>query len=307
MIELIRSHPYAAALAGTCLVVILGTLLVLDRTATPSPSGVSAWSGNTAALATSTVPSDSAAVSQTITASTLTQDYGTATLPYTANEPVSDSQGTIQTGSGSAANPFDLNALLAELSQKTLPSSVQLSTTTGNSAVNAWAYVPTGLIAIATTSSSRSASQQALYQYGNEAGSYVEGYDAAHHGQAQVLSDAQNDRQNATKAAAVENIGQDLETVGQGLAELSDVPAAAAADNTALSASYIDIGKKLIAVGQAEPLSDSALVSAIETYDSAVNSFNGKYIALSTMFSSYGVTFSTSDPGSVFSFTSNAL
>ena len=57
------------------------------------------------------------------------------------------------------------------------------------------------------------------------------GYDAAHTDQTQILSDANNDRQNAAKQAAVERIGQDLETVGQGIAEITDAPAAAQADN----------------------------------------------------------------------------
>jgi hypothetical protein len=215
-----------------------------------------------------------------------------------------DSQGTITMSNG---NTYDFNALAAELSNPSLKSSANVATTTGTSAVNAWSYIPTGLISVQNASSGRTPAQQALYQYGNEVGSLVMGYDAAHSDQTQVLSNANNDRQNVSKQAAVKQIGQDLEVLGQGIAEITDAPAAAQADNAALAKSYIDVGTKLVAVGAAEPLQDPALVAAIKTYDTAVDSFNGSYIALATLFSLSNVNFSSGDPGSVFSFSPSSL
>lgn len=307
--EWIRSHPYACALGVACIVVVLGTILVVDRAATPASSGVAAWNGNSGELGATTSGAGGAqpGISEAITTGSSTENYGTETLPYPSNEPVSDSQGTIETGSASTS--YDFNALIAELSQKGLPPGPggAPASTTGTSAVSAWAYIPTGLVSTVNATPARTPTEQALYQYGNEVGSLIEGYDAAHRDETQVLSDANNDRQNAAKQAAVEKIGQGLETVGEGMAEISDIPPAATADNAALSANYIDIGKKLIVVGQSEPLQDSTLVSAIETYDTAVNAFGTNYIALANLFSLSGVTFGSSDPGSVFSFSPSAL
>jgi hypothetical protein len=300
--EWIRTHTYASALAVASIVVILGGILVVSRSGTPTPTGVSAWNGNAAALGPTTPavqPADQAGSS-----ALANQNYATQTLPYAQNAPVMDSQGTVEMSNG---NTYDFNALAAELSNPALKSAANTTTTTGTSAINAWDYIPSGLISIQNASSGRSPVQQSLYQYGNEVGSLIMGYDAAHTDQSQILSNANNDRQNAAKQAAVERIGQDLETVGQGIAEITDAPATAQADNDALSKSYIDVGEKLVAVGKAEPLQDPALVAAIKTYDTAVNSFNETYVALANLFSSYSVNFSSGDPGSVFTFSPSAL
>ena len=302
--EWIRSHTYASALAAASLAVVLGGILVATHATIPTTVGITAWSGNSAALEPATTPTTQVVGSQTMPSALATEQYGTQTLPYTSNTPVMDSQGTIETNSG---NSYDFNALMAELSNPSLKSGTSASSSTGQSAVNAWSFIPSTLISIKDASSGRTDIQQAIYQYGNEVGSLVMGYDASHGNQTQILSDANNDRHNAAKQAGVERIGQDLETVGEGLAEITDTPTALQAANTALSNSYIDIGKKLVAVGQAEPLKDSELVAAIQSYDSAVTAFNNTYVMLANLFSSYGVTFSSGDPGSVFSFSPSAL
>jgi len=300
----IRSHTYASALAVASVVVILGGIIVVSRSATPTPSGVSAWNGNAAVLGP-TAPATPVTEDQAGPSAFASENYATQTLPYTQNTPIMDSQGVIETSDGVT---YDFNALAAELSNPS-PKSGNMSPATSSEqgTSNAWDYIPSGLISIQNASSGRTPIQQALYQYGNEVGSLVMGYDGAHGDQAQVLNDANNDRHNAGKQAAVEKIGQDLQVVGQGIAEITDAPSAAQADNTALSKSYIDIGTKLIAVGAAESLQDPALVAAIKSYDAAVDSFNGSYIALATLFSISNVNFSSGDPGSVFSFSPSSL
>jgi hypothetical protein len=231
-------------------------------------------------------------------------------LPYPSNQ----SSGTPASATTSFNTPngaFDYNTLMAEIAAGSHTSESK-STSGGTSATvvsgtNIWNFIPSGMIATTSPTPSRTPSQQKLYLYGNEIGSYVEGYDAANSNQTQILSDANNDRQNTTKAAGVIRIGMSLQTIGQGIAQTTAVPDSAISVNTALANSYIAIGKALVIVGQSEGLPDSDLVSAIRAYDASVDTFNKKYIALATLFSVNGVTFSKGDPGSVFSFSSNSL
>ena len=303
----IRSHPYAASLGGACVLVIIGAVLVFKSTPEMAPLGLSTWSGNPGTITSTNTANTGTNSVQAVTNPT-SQQYATTTLPYKPIVPAANSQGTIQTDSASTS--FDYLTLLAEISAQSNKSGGQSAsasnTTTASGGVDAWSYIPSGLIGTTSGSVSRTPAEQALYAYGNEIGSYVEGYDAENSNQSQVLSDASNDRHNATKDAAVEAIGQDLETIGQGIAQTTGVPAVAQGENTALANSYIEIGKDLVIVGQSEPLSDSTLATAIETYDSAVGTFNKSYIALATLFLENSVTFSSGDPGSVFSFNSSS-
>ena len=310
--EWVRLHPYAATLAGSCILVIVGAIFVLSRTASPAPSGISAWSGNPGTLGTPSTGSNPTAgdSAQAITPpAAATGTYDTAILPYTRATPAANSSGTI--GAPAASSSFDFDTLMAEIAAYSGKPRISASTTAaasdGSNDINPWSFVSTGLIATTSPRAGRTPAQQALYLYGNNVGSYIEGYDAAHSNQTQVLTDSYNDRQNPTKEKGVERIGHDLETIGTGIAETTGIPASAALANTALSNSYTEIGADLIAVAQSEALADSALVAAIQKYDAAVNTFNKNYIALSVLFSTNGVTFGPGDPGSVFSFTSNAL
>jgi hypothetical protein len=301
----IRSHPYASSLGGACVLVIIGAIFVFKSTPQMASLGLSTWNGNPGTITSTNTANTGASPVQAVT-NPAPQQYATTTLPYKTIVPAANSQGTIATQSTSTS--FDYDTLLAEISAQTnkpaaQPASASNTTTAG---VDAWSFIPSGLIGTTSPSTGRTPAEQALYAYGNEIGSYVEGYDAENSNQSQVLSDATNDRHNATKAAAVEAIGQDLETIGEGIGETTGVPAVAQGANTALADSYIEIGKDLVIVGQSESLSDSTLATAIENYDSAVGTFNKSYIALATLFLENSVTFSSGDPGSVFSFNSSS-
>jgi hypothetical protein len=302
-----RAHPYASTIMVACIFVIAGALLVMRGTTPPASSGISTWNGNPSAINAPALQTTDANEIQATVAPVATQNYGTTTLPYPSSQASSAPTSTSNIPSG----PFNYDTLMAEIAASSHSSASKPATSGSNSAgtvdSGVWNFIPSGMIATTTPSNGRTATQQALYLYGNEIGSYVEGYDAANSNQDTILSDANNDRQNATKAAAVERIGMSLETVGSGMAETTGVPASATSDNAALAESYTAIGKALITVGQSEALADSTLVSAIEAYDAAVDTFNKNYIALATLFSVSGVTFSSGDPGSVFSFSSSSL
>jgi len=163
-----------------------------------------------------------------------------------------------------------------------------------------YSLIPSG-VALPLVSKPRSAVQQALYGYGNTAGRVVLAFDDAHPDMAQVLKDWLADRGGAAKIAGVRSIALDMQKAGQSLGALSGVPPSADAANQALAKGYKDAGDKLLSVAAAGG-SDSALVEAIETYDTAADSFTGAYVSLAGIFSLSGVTFSTNDPGSAFEF-----
>ena len=302
----LQTHPYSSALAIAAALIIVGTLFIESHTSPVTPSSMSGWGGGDVpvtdgSLAPLPLGNNS---SQT---NLNTTDYGTRTLPYTSNDLGATSSGTIP--DNYQYNATDFKAFVAKLLRQPLNSSGGNATANaGNDGTSPWDYIPSGLISTATPSGkTHTAVQQALFQYGNDVGGFVQQYDTAHQNQVQVLKNALASRNDSAKQSALLRVGSDLEAIGTEIAQLNKVPASAAANNAALSKSYTDSGKKLILVAQALPGYDGDLVKAIESYDATVDGFVKNYVALAGVFSNYGVTFGPNDPGSVFSFTPNAL
>lgn len=303
--EWVRLHPYTAALTGAFVLIVLGIILVTDRSTLPPPSGLSTWSGNAAVLG-DTNPITIDAASRTNVPPLVADTYDARTLPYAPNTPVSISAGTIQNTTDSSS--FNLNAFLKELARPASKAPhASTSSIEGGNSLSAWDFIPAGLISSATPQDTRTALQQALHQYGNEVGSLIQGFDAVHRDQAQVASDAMHDRQSASKQSVLAKIGEDLKLVGQGMIDITDTPSALRSAHMALAKSYIDDGEKLIAFARTLSGTDANLVVAIKTYDAAVITFTKNYVALATLFSAYGVTFRPTDQGSVFTFSPNSM
>lgn len=163
-----------------------------------------------------------------------------------------------------------------------------------------YSLIPSGFT-IPAGPKSRTPVQQALFDYGNKAGSIVLSLDNAHTDMAQVLKDWLADRTNAGKVAGVRSIAQDMQGAGQSLAALTDVPSAAFAANQALAKGYSDAGDKLVVVVTSGG-SDTTLVEAMKTYNTTADSYTTAFVSLAEIFSLYDVTFSEGDPGSAFQF-----
>jgi hypothetical protein len=307
--EWIRLHPYSSALAIAAALIIVGTLFVESRTSTVTPSSISAWGGGD-------VPTTDASLSPVPLGNTSNQtnlnttDYGTRTLPYTSNELGATSSGTIP--DNYQYNAADFKAFVAKLlrqssnSAKSAVSNVPANA--GIDATNPWDYIPSGLISTnVPPAKTQTATQQALFQYGNEIGTLVQQYDIDHYNQVQTLKDAMASRNDSSKQSGLLQVGEDLETTGTDIAQLENIPSIAKTNNAALAKSYTDSGKKLILIAQALPGYDGDLVKAIQSYDGTVDGFVKNYVALAGVFSNYGVTFGPNDAGNVFSFTPNAL
>ena len=195
---------------------------------------------------------------------------------------------------------FDLNSFIAMLGH----GSTSKTTTQDTAAPDAYSVIPTGLMST-TTQGSRSATQQSLYDFGNEIGSFIQAFEDEHPTMSFILKNHAEDRSDPQKAAAVERLAQSLKEVGQNLMSIETVPSGMTSTHTALAKSYIAVGTNLALVAKAKD--DAEFLHAIETYNASADIFVKNYIATASLFGAYGVTFSPTDAGSVFTFTPTAL
>jgi hypothetical protein len=287
-----RMHPYLSASLTAGALLILGALIVHQRTAPPPSGSIAVWGGSGTTLINPTSYTPNASPGGSANA----QIGTTSTALFVPLMPAQNAGGGSDT---SQASTFDMSAFLASLS----PSSVSGNTSTSSQPdlSLAYAFIPSGLVATTTPGPNRTSLQTALYEYGNNVGSYIQTYEHASGNAAQVLQDQVADRQNPQKAQAVQNIATALQAVGHNLESLDGIPSVAASANTALAQSYIDMGTKLALIPQAQ--SDQDFINAIEAYDAAAQVFTKQYVALANIFVGTSVTFAPQDPGSVFSFT----
>lgn len=293
--EWLRAHPYTSALAAACLLIIAGTFLVATRAARPlAHSQTLAWGGAGAVLNPSYAPG--AASPQGPSAGILQQAQNSAPYSYILPTPQ-----TANPDAGAASGDgFDFDAFISLLSSSGGGSASLRNPTGDNGAAGAYAFIPAGLVSPAVAPS-RTKLQQSLYVYGNETGSAIESFEQSHPNETQALIDQAQDRADPGKAARVEALGAALSALGEGLLAMDAVPAQALADHTALAESYRDIGTKLALVPQAK--SDADFIAAVQSYNASADIFTRKYVALANLFVAYGVRFSQSDPGNVFTFT----
>ncbi len=284
-----KAHPYTAASIVAGALLVMGALIVGERASRPQTSGIQAWGGTDLSFVNSTSFSPNAPIVSTNPNLLNTQaEPDFTSIPYTQNSDLDT-----PTNEG-----FSLGDLLALISK---PSNSSNSADSGTPDLRgAYAFVPQGLISTTTPGPTRTGTQQKLYQYGNDVGSYISTYEDSHKNAGQVLTDQVQDRQNQSKAQAVKDIGAALASVGRNLQSMDEVPSIVAPVHTALAKSYIDMGAKLALVPDAE--SDQGYISAIEAYNAAADSFAKQYVALANIFVGTRVVFSPEDPGSVFSF-----
>jgi len=301
--EKLRIHPYLGALTMAAFVIIVGTFVVAKHASAPlTENSPSAWQGNG-------LPSIQTITGNGAQSSSIMQEvqqnapysYPTPTLPPAIVGASSTQALTPIDSTGS----FDYASAIRALAQKAQGgASLNSSVTTAN----AYAFIPTGLISTTSVShASRTKTQQDLYTYGNDVGSIIQNFEAQHTGMISLLRNAFSDRQDASKAARVSQIGQAYISLGNEIAGIDSVPTAAATYNNALAQSYISIGKELITVSESEASADAVFVDSIKSYNASADTLNKNFVALAQFFASYGVTFANGDPGAEFVFTNSAL
>lgn len=299
----LRTHPYASALGAAAVLVLIGAYIVVSRATQPVETGPTSWGGGAVPYSDPTsypigentsngagTPQDARTIMEQV------QDGP----PYTYLAP-SFFQNTPPTGEEDA---YDFDAFVAQLSVSAQGRSDSGGTQDASTSIlDAYAYIPRGLISTTTVRSARTPLQQELYDYGNDIGSTIESFEQQHSNTVQILKVQVEDRANPEKAAAVVKVGHDFEELGKILAAMETVPSAMDSTHKALAQSYIEIGRNLALVPGAER--DSDFIEAIQTYNASADTFVKNYIQLVSLFGAYGVTFTAADGGKVFTFNSS--
>lgn len=190
----------------------------------------------------------------------------------------------------------DLSSLLALLTQPKGSASAGASAQTESG----FSLIPQGLISVADPTVKRTPEAEALFSYGNEVGTYVQGFESMHSNSAQILKDQAEDRTNAEKAARVDALGYAMAELGRDLNQMQEIPASARAAHTAYATSYRLAGTNLTKVAAAK--TDEEYIDAIGAYNTSVESLSKRFLVLVGLFSANNVSFSSSDPGSMFVF-----
>lgn len=200
------------------------------------------------------------------------------------------------------ASELDFRKLLADIQQSFQKPASSPARPAGSIDIT-YAFPPAGLISTTTSSApanTRTPKQHELYEYGNSVGSYIQSFEQSHSNQTQILKDQIEDRGNDAKNAAVVQLGQAMQNLGKNLLGIQHVPSVAAAQHTALSESYITIGKNLALVPQAKTTND--LLKAIDVYNASAREFAIQFADLATVFVEQGISFGQADPGVLFQF-----
>ena len=295
----LRSHPYIDALLGAAILVLLGVLIVGQRTSVRDENTVPlAWGGVGSRFSDpiASVPGQSGDARQQ---NLYTQVQSGPPFVYNSAPPAPIPQNT------SGDTDFDFDAFIAMVSSPQGRPASDGNQTTADAFLDAYSFIPSGLISTSTPAKARTAAQEELHDYGNLAGSEIESFEDSHRNMPQTLKDQFEDPRDSGKVAAVEELGNALAGVGRPLEAIDNVPAAVRSANSSVAASYKEMGTLLVEVPKAQ--TDDARLAAMLAYNASVERYIKNYVALATIFSAYGVTFASNESGSVFTFTQGSF
>ena len=295
IMEWIRLHPFLSLSAVAFLFLVTGAQIVREHVLqqVPQTDTVATWGGGTIGAINVTSETHAATDSAVAHASVPSPIIDT---PYHYVSPFVPKQVPSTAVSSASSDGYTDFATFAAMLQKNIHTEQQKTSDAVPS--DAYSYIPQGMFVIGSTEeASRTPLQKALIQYGNEIGTIIKSYENMHTNQVGVLKDFAEDRVSPEKTAAMKRLGNDLVGVGESIRSI-DVPTQAKNLNLALAASYVDIGTKLAMIPDAKR--DEDLVSAMETYDTAAESFVKNFVGVALLFPAYRVNFTNEDGGSVF-------
>ena len=287
----VHKHPYVATTIGVGGLLILGTALVIHRTDVSPSNSSGAWGGAGGMFFNGV---RSAVKNQTNTE----VNQGPSAQDTVAFIPILN-RGQDENPDASTAGDDSITALLSLLVRPN-----QASGTSGTDAPpGSYAFIPQGFVSAEASTKKRTPTQDSLHDYGNQVGTYIKGYEDTHYNTWQILKDHIEDRTNPQKITPVRNLGLDMEQLGNDLAIIEDIPKSAGTQHKAYANAYIAAGKNLVKV--AGSVSDEEFVNAITAYNASVDELTRRFLALVALFGTNEVTFSSSEQGNIFMFTSN--
>lgn len=280
---LFHNHPYVPWIAGAAALTILGLLIVSSRTAYIPPEYAATWRGAGGIYDFSSIVTKQNARG-TSQPPRFSYDYE---LPKLASQEV--------TGENVADDPYAL--LIASIR----PSSYPVQETNDLSFLDeVYSLIPQGLRTIPEPKE-LGEEAHALYEYGNEVGSYIDTYESAYGKQAvSVLNNFYKDRKSASKQEEVRHLADSIERVGKEIAGMQFVPEDLAGMHVLLAERYQDAGRKLANIPEAK--NDNELLERITEYDSAADALLSALSTLAIFFATADISFTSHEPGSIFTF-----
>ena len=284
-------HPYLTTILGVASIVLLAGMIVAARSGVSQGGTATNWSsagnifstGDRAKLGT-----------KSQSAQDIIKQYAPDTplgyIPISA--PTSD--GDTHVANADFGN--DLTKLLAYLAQPRATSSVDVSVS------SAFSYIPSGLIST-DFQTKLSPEASALKEYGNSVGALIQAYENTHPSAVQILKDQAEDRTDPEKSSRVYQLGFDMAALGRDLLEMENVPKDVQAAHAALGTSYRIAGTNVTKIAEAK--TDKEFLDAVLAYNTSVEALSKRFFVIVGIFSANNVTFSSSDTGSVFMFSSN--
>ncbi len=288
----LRTHPYAAALVAALVLVGTGAFIVFRTIVTPGESSTLGSLGAALLDPTSFMPIAFVPEKKEV--------LGEGEINAPPYIPPPTGVTTIK-----PQEEFDFSAFFAELSRGEMkPQKATGGTSPGST--NPYEFVPTGLIATSSAlSAKRTASQQALYDWGNDTGSYIQSFESQNRTMVQVLKSHAEDRTDEAKAASLMKLAASMKELGSSIGRMDSVPAAAQGVNEKLATAYTTAGGGLERI--AESSTDKGFIEAVQAYNGSAESVVRAFIAVSALFSASGVKFDAGDAGSVFLFSNARL
>ncbi len=302
-VEWIRAHLVLVYGLGLGVVVLTGAVLVSDKFATSGESDSYTWGsyGGTNRF----VPSEQF-TGTSRSASPLEQPFTLAEVSRNLqNNPdrvyASLSQGA-PTRSTTATGTFaPQDDAIEELLRSIKPDEYIGNLTSGEKNLDEiYHFIPKNILSgVVYEARTLTPAQQALYTYGNEAGSVIETYDSLWGGtQANIHRAFIEDRADPTKANALERLAAGLFDVSASLSSMEIIPAAIQSRHNDLIAAYKAVGEQTVALSKTR--TDDEALTAIEAYNASAEQFLRAYLAISTVFTLNSVSFSSTDPGRMF-------
>ncbi len=283
----VHRHPLLAGTIALSGLIVLGGAIVLQRMGvTPAPQSGS-WGGaggaffSTVRNATPVRPASGSAPT------TPTEDY--AVIPI-FDTTISEDTTEV---------PEGLNELLALLVQPKTDVDINAPETP-----DAYSFIPQGLVSAEKPEKPRTQTQNSLHSFGNAVGTLVKPFEESARINAQTLKNHAEDRSDPEKMAQVEALAFTLAQLGVDILGIADIPESARAAHKEYGTAYRILGTQLAALSKAK--TDEEFLSAIVDYNTAVEELTKKFLMLVAIFNANNVTFSSSDPGSIFMFSGTA-